>query len=112
MKTTLLILACFGLLAPAPSGLGQGANPSPREEATNNFNLTGINANTFLDIYANLAGRTVLHATSLQSPPITLKTVKPLTHADLVEAMKTVLELNGIAVTNQGSNSVQAVMTK
>ena len=108
MKTTLLILACFGLLAQAPSSLGQGTVPAPTEKATNNFRFLGIDLSTFLDVYANLSDRTVLRASSLQSAPLTFKTAKPLTKTDTLEAMKTVLGKNGITLVNHGSNFVLA----
>ena len=111
MKTTLLILisTCLGLLAQTPSSVGGGADPVPREAATNTVDFSGLDLNVFLDVYASLAGRTVLHATSLQSAPIKLKTEKPLTRTELLAAMQGALENNGITVINQGSHLARAV---
>ncbi len=100
-------------VAPQPAFAAQpAAPPAPPEEATNYVDFPGIDINTFLDIYADQVGRTVLKAASLQAPPITLHTEKPLTHTELVEAMKTVMEMNGVTVINLGTNFVQAMMAQ
>ena len=88
----------------------QSAEPAALpEEATNDVEFPGIDVNTFLDVYGGLVGRTVLRPAALTAPPITLKTEKPLTHTELVEAMKTILEMNGVTVINLGTNFVQAM---
>lgn len=68
-----------------------------------------IDLNTFLDTYSLLVGRTVLRPANLNSPPLTLRTQKPVTHTELVQAMNTILAMNGIGLVDKGSNFVYAV---
>jgi general secretion pathway protein D len=88
----------------SPAGTGE-----PREEATNDIQFPSIDINTFLDVYASLVNRTVLRAPTIGNPTITLKTQKPLTKSELIQAMDTVLGLNGITMINIGDNFVKAV---
>lgn len=86
--------------------------PAPDEgpdEATNDFEASGIDVPTFLDIYAGLVGRTLLHGPNLPQGNLTLITKKKLTKSQLIEAMTTVLSLNGITVVNEGDNFLKAV---
>ena len=100
-------------VASQPAVAAQPATPpAPPEEATNFVDFPGIDINTFLDIYADQVGRTVLRAANLTAPPITLHTEKPITHTDLVEAMKTVMEMNGVSIINLSSNMDQALMAQ
>ncbi len=82
----------------------------PPEEATNYVDFSGMDIDDFLNVYSGLVDRTVLHGAGLQSPPLTLKTEKPLTKTELIEAMQTVLTMNGVSVIDQGDRFVKAVM--
>lgn len=81
----------------------------PDEQATNVIEFPSIDINTFLDVYANEVGRTVLRSPTIGNPTITLQTQRPLTKSELIEAMDTVLAMNGITMMNVGSNFVKAV---
>ena len=107
--------------APAPADAGAAAvaaaaaaaaieQPGPPEEATNSIDFPNIDLTTFLDVYSGIVGRTVLRSAGLQSPPLTLRTQKPVTRTELIQAMNTVLALNGIGLVNKGSNFFEAVM--
>ncbi len=79
------------------------------EEATNVIEFPSVDINTFLDVYASLVDRTVLRSPTIGNPTITLKTQKPLTKTELIQAMDTVLGMNGITMMDVGSNFVKAV---
>jgi general secretion pathway protein D len=88
----------------APAGYAQ-----PQDEATNDIQFPNIDINTFLDVYATEVNRTVLRSPTIGNPSITLKTQRPLTKPELIEAMDTVLAMNGITMINIGDNFVKAV---
>ena len=103
----------------APFGMPGGPGLSPtqmamlpesNERATNDIQFPAVDINTFLDVYAKLVGRTVLRAPNIGNPTITLETQKPLTKSDLIQAMDTILAMNGITmVNNENENFVKAV---
>ena len=61
-----------------------------------------------LDVYAQLVGRTVLHA-GLPAAQIVLKTETPLTKTEAIQALQAVLALNGVALVNVGDKFVKAL---
>jgi general secretion pathway protein D len=67
--------------------------------------------NQVLQIYAELVGRTVLRPANLGAPLITLTTQTPLTKKEAIEALDTVLGMNGITMINVGDKFVKAVPT-
>jgi general secretion pathway protein D len=81
------------------------------EEATNDIQFPSIDINTFLDVYASLVNRTILRSPTIGNPTITLKTQKPLTKSELIQAMDTVLAMNGITMIDVGTDFVKAVPT-
>ena len=87
----------------------QSARVAPNDEETNTLSFPGMDLNTFLDVYAGVAGRTILRAANLQSPPLQLVSVTPLTSGELVYAMGVVLQLNGLAVIADGDKFIQLV---
>ena len=62
-----------------------------------------------LEFYAELTGRTVLRPASLPATQITLRTQTPLTKDEAIQALDTVLALNGITMMNVGEKFVLAV---
>jgi general secretion pathway protein D len=88
----------------APDGTAQ-----PPDDASHVIDFPSVDINTFLDVYASLVDRTILRSPTIGNPTITLKTQKPLTKAELIQAMNTVLAMNGITMMNVGSNFVKAV---
>jgi len=64
-----------------------------------------------LEFYAELTGRTVLRPAALPAAQITLRTQGPLTKEEAVQALDTVLALNGITMINVGEKFVTAVPT-
>lgn len=62
-----------------------------------------------LTLYAELTQRTVLRATSLPKVQIMLSNQTPWTREEAVQALDTVLAMNGIAMVNVGEKFVSAV---
>jgi general secretion pathway protein D len=93
-------------VAPIPA---VGSSGQQTEEATNVIEFPSVDINTFLDVYASLVDRTVLRSPTIGNPTITLKTQKPLTKTELIQAMDAVLAMNGITMLNVGANFVKAV---
>jgi len=62
-----------------------------------------------LDIYAVMRQRTILRSAILPGSAVRLKTTCPLTQAEAMYAMETVLALNGICLVDDGAKFVQAV---
>ncbi|HEY3931231.1 MAG TPA: secretin N-terminal domain-containing protein, partial [Verrucomicrobiae bacterium] len=73
-----------------------------------NINFQGVDVSQVLDVYAQLVGRTVLHA-GLPTAQIVLKTETPLTKTEAIQALQAVLALNGISVINVGDKFVKVV---
>lgn len=59
--------------------------------------------------YAELTGRTILRPNQLPAAAVTLKTQTDLTKAEAIQAMDSVLGLNGITMVNVGDRFVTAV---
>jgi general secretion pathway protein D len=82
------------------------AQPEPVDPAgTIDFPQAPLDA--VLDMYAQLVGRTILHA---QLPPIqiTLKTQTPLTRSEEIQALDSVLAMNGVTMVPIGDKFVKA----
>ncbi len=62
-----------------------------------------------LDIYQELTGRTVLKPASLPATKISIKTQTELTRTEAIQALDSILAMNGIVMTPQGTKFVKAV---
>jgi type II secretory pathway component GspD/PulD (secretin) len=62
-----------------------------------------------LEIYQELTGRTVLKPSSLPASKITIRTQTELTRAEAIQALDSILSMNGITMTPQGAKFVKAV---
>jgi general secretion pathway protein D len=62
-----------------------------------------------LMVYAELVNRTLLRPANLGGPQITLKTQTQLTKGEAIQALDTVLGLNGITIINVGDKFVKVV---
>jgi hypothetical protein len=71
------------------------------------FNRSELNQ--VLAIYAELSQRTILRPATLPQPSVSLKNVCALTHEEAEYALKTVFELNGVCVVDDGAKFAQAV---
>lgn len=63
----------------------------------------------FLDFYAEFVGKTLLKPTSLASTQVSLKAQTPLSRKEAIQAMDSVLALNGITIIPTGEKFVTAV---
>ncbi len=95
---------------PAPQ-LAQIPPPVNRNEpvyAAGDISLSGVDLPTVLDLYAKYVNRTILHGT-LPPAAISLKTETSLTRTEAIQALDTVLAMNGITMINVGDKFVKAV---
>ena len=83
------------------------ANISSDEPVLLNFNNTPLDQ--VFDTYSRLSGRTVLRPATLPGQ-VTIKTLTPLTPEEAIQALNTVLALNGITIIPQGEKFVKAVL--
>jgi len=104
----------------APTALGTPvatAKPAPAQEelipagTIDWVGSGGADLNQVLDYYAKLVGRTILRPANLQSPPILLRTETPLTRAEVVQALESVLAMNGVSLIPMGEKFAKAVPT-
>jgi general secretion pathway protein D len=92
--------------APVPAAAISSATNSAakaQEVADITYNFPGVPVEQLLDIYADLIGRTLLRASSGPSAvpkdaTVTLKTETPLTRSQAIEALETILGMNGITI--------------
>ena len=92
-----------------------GADPAKQEESIfppGTIDFPQIPLENVLDLYGDLVKRTILHAAALPQVIITLKTQTPLTRTEAVQALDTVLAMNGITMINVGEKFVKAVPTQ
>lgn len=69
----------------------------------------GADLNQVLDFYAKLVNRTILRPANLQSPPILLRTETPLTRREVLQALESVLAMNGVSIIPMGEKFAKAV---
>ncbi len=94
-------------IPPPPPRPGERLQESVIPAGEINFPATDVNQ--VLEIYADLVGRTILRPTALPAQMITLKTKTPLTRQEAIQALDTVLAMNGITMINVGDKFVKAV---
>jgi general secretion pathway protein D len=92
-------------------GNADGANNSEAGEEmipAGNINFQGVDVNQVLEVYAKLVNRTILRGNVPQAS-IILKTETPLTKSEAVQALQSVLAMNGIEVINVGEKFVKVL---
>lgn len=115
------VIAGPGVPTPDATQIGVAPSPIPGaavrleyptyDPATNVMRFAAVDLNTFLDFYAAFLGRTILRPAGLPGQTITLQTQFPLTRREMVEAMDTVLAMNGISTILVGEKFVKVVQT-
>ena len=108
-----------GIPAIPGSAVTPGANAAPAIVKTNepaeiSYNFPGVPVEQLLDIYADLVGRTILKASSgpgavPKDATITLKTETNLTRTEAIEALETILGMNGITIVPIGEKFAKVV---
>jgi len=69
----------------------------------------GADIEQVFEYYAKLTGRTILRPANLAAPPIKLRTESDLTRSEFIQALDSVLAMNGIAMIPVGEKFVKAV---
>lgn len=108
-----------GQVAPTPGGssatapsVGAGAAATGKDDdilPAGMIKFQEADLGQVLEIYQELTGRTVLKPTSLPATKISIKTQTELTRAEAVQALDSILSMNGITMTPQGTKFVKAV---
>jgi general secretion pathway protein D len=94
--------------------VGVGAETRNGEVADISYNFPGVPVKQLLDIYADLVGRTLLRATSgpeavPDNTTITLNTQSKLTRTEAIQALETILDMNGITIVPIGDKFAKVV---
>jgi general secretion pathway protein D len=84
--------------APLPPVIKQGSNP----DIVDSFKLPDGDIDGVLGALEIFTGRTVVRPGQLPTAPYSLKITRPIPKAELVTALETLLELNGVYVTPMG----------
>lgn len=99
---------------PAPTFAG-APNPPPMDDtnllSASTVQFPAVDLNSFLTVYADLLGRTILRPSGLPAQQITLMAKTPLTRREVIQAMDTVLAMNGITTILVGDKFVKVVQT-
>jgi general secretion pathway protein D len=69
----------------------------------------GADIEQVFEYYSKLTGRTILRPANLAAPPIKLRTESDLTRSEFIQALDSVLAMNGIAMIPVGEKFVKAV---
>jgi len=96
------------------SGVTVDANGKTNEVADITYNFLGVPLDQLLDIYGELVNRTLLRSMSgpaavPKDATIVLKTQTPLTRAQAIQALETILGMNGITIVNIGDKFAKVV---
>ncbi|MGD1085820.1 MAG: secretin N-terminal domain-containing protein, partial [Verrucomicrobiota bacterium] len=101
--------------APAPPANAGPAGPAvpaapaaPAETAYIKYNWT-MPVDEVIDLYAKLVGRTALRSGTVGTATVTLKTFSLLTESEAVQALETLLGMNGITVVPIGDKFFKVV---
>jgi general secretion pathway protein D len=103
---------------PAPTNATPGVTADSigktNDPADITYDFLGIPLDPLLDIYAELIHRTLLRSTSgpgavPKDATIALKTQSPLTHAEAIIALETILGMNGITIVPIGDKFAKVV---
>jgi hypothetical protein len=91
-----------------------GTNSPDGDKADISYNFPAITVPQLLDIYADLVGRTMLFssagtAATTSTPTFTIETEGPLTRAQAIVALETVLGMHGIAIVPIGDKFAKVV---
>lgn len=87
------------------------SNNAVEPEQTAILDLNVMELEQVLDIYQQHTEKTILRPSNLPNTTITLKTATPLTRKEIVQALDSVLALNGITMIPRGEKFIVAVAT-
>jgi general secretion pathway protein D len=97
-----------------PPAIAMDTTGKTNDTADITYNFFGAQLDQLLDIYADLVGRTLLKSSGgtaavPKDAMITLKTQSPLTHAEAIMALETILGMNGITIVPIGDKFAKVV---
>jgi general secretion pathway protein D len=101
--------------AGAKPGMAVDLTGKTNDVADITYNFLGVPLDQLLDIYADLVGRTLLRSSGggpgavPKDATIALKTQSPLTHAEAIIALETILGMNGITIVPIGDKFAKVV---
>ncbi len=98
------------MITPTTTNLAGLAGSSMIPEKVINLQVAPIEQ--VLSVYAELTGRTVLRPTALPAASVTLKNQQELSREEAIQALESVLALNGITMIDVGDKFVSAVPTQ
>jgi general secretion pathway protein D len=94
-------------ITPPPGTTTAGTEPAEIEAGT--IDLKGAPLEQVFDVYQDMSGRTVLRPYTLPAQSITLRNATAMTKRQAVQALDSVLALNGVVMINLGDLFVKAV---
>ncbi len=105
-----LLVASTGLLAQAPSPVAVRAaqpvilpaRPNPADTMVDSFKLSDGDIDAVLSALETFTGRTVVRPGQLPTATYSLRIGRPIPRQELITALETLLELNGVSVAPMG----------
>ena len=98
-----------GIGDPNAAAAAKPANPEDEVFPPGLIKFSEADLSQVLEIYQELTGRTVLKPASLPAAKISIRSQTQLTRAEAVQALDSILSMNGIAMVPQGDKFVKAV---
>jgi general secretion pathway protein D len=77
--------------------------PKPSDNLVDSFKVSDVDIDAILSALETYTGRTVVRPGSLPTATYSLKITRPIPKAELITALETLLELNGVSVTPMGT---------
>ncbi len=101
-----------GIVAPASTNVAEvvaAHDPNDDLLPPGTIRFQEADLSQVLDIYAELLGRTIIRPQTLPQPKITIRAQTPLTRREGLQALDTVLAMNGISTVLQGDKFVKVI---
>jgi len=113
-RRTIAALACAGVLAGSalaqdpttPVGLPAGANP---DDIVGRLAFSDTALDSVLQTLETLTGRIVIRPQALPAPQLTLNARQPLTRAEAILAIESLLSINGVGVVPFGEKFIKVI---
>jgi general secretion pathway protein D len=96
---------------PAPAPAAEAPAQPDQIIGAGQIDFRSANLDQVLDFYSLLVNRTILHS-ALPPTQITLKSVTDLTKSEAVQALESIMAMNGFTLVNVGDKFVKAVPTQ
>jgi len=73
------------------------------------INFKAVSTEMMLNIYADTAGKNVIHGSSLPNPSLTFRNQTPITRVEALQLLDSVFAENGLAIVLAGEKSIKVV---